>query len=95
MKTVRNKNLFGRNPIIPTPPEKQDYTKNSLNQKFLLEKTVIDSRGRIVIPTSIRKKISLHPGDAVYLVSNGGELRILKEKNLEQILQRNSSLTRR
>jgi AbrB family looped-hinge helix DNA binding protein len=82
LNSHRNKNLTGRNPTIPTNSEKDGNYPG-----LLLEKTVIDSRGRIVIPSSIRKRMSMHPGDTIYLIVNDREFRLITQNRIIQIFR--------
>ena len=37
----------------------------------------MDSNGRIVVPSEVRKELNLEPGEALTLISENGEMRIL------------------
>ncbi len=48
---------------------------------------VVDERGRIVIPSKIRKKLSLRKGDAFIIVELKDGLLVLKKVDVEKILR--------
>ncbi len=52
-----------------------------------MEIVVVDKKGRIVIPSRIRKKLSLKNGDSLLILSVKNDIIILKKIDAEKILK--------
>jgi AbrB family looped-hinge helix DNA binding protein len=53
-----------------------------------IEKTVVDGRGRIYIPKSIRNRLKIGAGDRLLIVPTNDRLEIRKLKSRERKLER-------
>lgn len=48
---------------------------------------VVDKRGRIVVPSRLRRKLGLKYGDAFIAVNIGSELLVLKKVDVEKLVK--------
>ncbi len=52
-----------------------------------MEVVVIDKKGRIVIPSRIRKKLNLKNGDSLFILSIKDDIIVLKKIDVEKVLK--------
>ncbi len=52
-----------------------------------MEVVVIDKKGRIVIPSRIRKKLNLKNGDSLFVLSIKDDIIVLKKIDVEKVLR--------
>jgi len=52
-----------------------------------VEVVVVDKKGRIVIPSSVRKKLNLKNGDRLLVLSIKDDILVLKKIDVEKILR--------
>ena len=52
-----------------------------------MEIVVIDKKGRIVIPSRIRKKLNLKNGDSLFVLSIKDDIIVLKKIDVEKVLR--------
>jgi len=52
-----------------------------------VEIVVIDKKGRIVIPSRIRKKLNLKNGDSLFVLSIKDDIIVLKKIDVEKVLR--------
>jgi len=52
-----------------------------------VEVVVIDKKGRIVIPSRIRKKLNLKNGDSLFILSIKDDIIVLKKIDVEKVLR--------
>ena len=52
-----------------------------------MEVVVIDKKGRIVIPSRIRKKLNLKNGDSLFVLSIKDDIIVLKKIDVEKVLK--------
>ena len=52
-----------------------------------MEIVVIDKKGRIVIPSRIRKKLNLKNGDSLFILSIKDDIIVLKKIDVEKVLR--------
>lgn len=52
-----------------------------------MEVVVIDKKGRIVIPSRIRKKLNLKNGDSLFILSIKDDIIVLKKIDVEKVLR--------
>jgi len=52
-----------------------------------VEVVVIDKKGRIVIPSRIRKKLNLKNGDSLFILSIKDDIIVLKKIDVEKVLK--------